>query len=40
MGTLWSLRDGHGQKERTGRMWSLNNAQLGLKVYLSPLQAA
>lgn len=40
MGTLWSLRDGHGQKERTGRVWSLNDAQLGFKVYTSPSRAA
>uniref|UniRef100_A0A6Q2ZNW3 cyclin-dependent kinase n=1 Tax=Esox lucius TaxID=8010 RepID=A0A6Q2ZNW3_ESOLU len=31
MGTWWSSRDGHGQKQCSGRLWHLNNAQLALR---------
>lgn len=29
--TRWSLRDGHGQQQYSGRLWSLNDAQLTQK---------
>ncbi len=31
MGTLLSLRDGHGQQQYSGRLWCLNDAQLVLR---------
>jgi len=31
MGTWWTLRDGHGQKQCSGRPCHLNDAQLALR---------